>query len=91
MNGNNLHATELTNSKILGALPQSFDNIGIVRYIDMDADTVVGSEFRREVPAATPAPTNALPLSTYIAQRLRIDGLSIAAVAFSNQDVAASR
>lgn len=40
-------AAEPSNSKILGAIPQSFDNVGIVRYIDMDADTVVGSEFRR--------------------------------------------
>tara|TARA_R110002073_G_scaffold242379_1_gene404366 strand:- start:149 stop:346 length:198 start_codon:yes stop_codon:yes gene_type:complete len=30
-------AAELSNSKILGAIPNSFDNIGIVRYEDMDA------------------------------------------------------
>ena len=90
MNGNNLHATELTNSKILGAIPSTFDNIGIVRYIDMDAGTVVGSEFLRGVPAAMPPPPSALPVANYIAERLNLDGLSIAAVALSNDDVSAS-
>lgn len=33
-------ATDLSNSKILGAIPQSFDNIGIIRYVDMNADTL---------------------------------------------------
>ncbi|MEX2334406.1 MAG: hypothetical protein WD600_09120, partial [Pseudohongiella sp.] len=83
-------ATELSNNKILGAIPQSFDNIGIVRYIDMDADTVVGSEFRREVPAVMPPPTSAMPVTHYLAERLRRDGVAVAATALSNQDVAAS-
>ncbi len=90
MSGNTLFAKELPNSKILGAIPQSFDNIGIIRYIDMDADTVVGSEFLREVPAAMPAPTHAMPVHMYIAERLQLDGLSIAAFALSNQDTPAS-
>lgn len=89
LSGNSLFAAELTNTRILGAIPKPFDNIGIVRYIDMDAETVVGSEFLREAPSFMPAPTHDLPVGTYIAERLRLDGLSIGAVALSNQDVVA--
>lgn len=82
-------ASELSNRKILGAIPQSFDNIGIVRYTDMDSDTVIGAEFLREVPEAMPPPTSALPVGTYIAERLRQDGLAVAVTALSTQDIAA--
>ena len=90
MNYQSIHAEELSNIKILGAILQSFDNVGIVRYADMDAATVVGAEFLRKVPAAMPAPASALPVDRYIAERLMLDGLSIAAIALRNQDVTSS-
>lgn len=89
----NIHvqAAEPSNNTILGAIPQSFDNIGIVRYADMDADTVVGAQFLRETrtPPGMQGPTDAMPLGHYIAERLNADGLAIAVQALSNQDVGA--
>jgi hypothetical protein len=83
----NTNATELTNERILGALPQSFDNVGIVRYHELDESTVVGGEFLREAAPVMASAVPSLPLISFISHHLGTEGLALGAFALSNQDV----
>ncbi|MEC8860916.1 MAG: hypothetical protein VYE29_13075 [Pseudomonadota bacterium] len=81
------YAAELTNERILGALPPSFDNVGIVRYHELDESSVVGGEFLREAAPVMASALPNLPLISFISRHLRIEGMALGAFALSNLDM----
>jgi len=81
---------ELSNEKILSLIPNMYDNIGVIRYSELDTNTVVGREFLRTFPQGAILAGADHPMSQYLHEHLSQEGLSVNLTALSSSEVGSS-
>lgn len=81
---------ELSNEKILSSIPSMFDNIGIIRYSELDTNTVVGREFLRTFPPGAILAGADHSMRQYLQEHLSQEGLSVNVTALSSSEVGSS-